>query len=147
MKLFKRLFVGVVILLLVLGTLYFLVGHTFGTGSYELTVFIHCNDEPPSKVACCGIRSREVGDRACERSQEPEHFHDAGDNSILVTNFAGQPIKMRLWLESDATLLHTKYFHSRFLIVCAEWVNGRRVCKVVEVPEIRVSREVHVDIP
>lgn len=147
MKPCKRLFVGLVILLLALGTLDFLAGRKIGTGSYELTVFVHCNDELPSKVACCAISRREYGERICERLPEPEHLCEEGYNSAFVTQFVGEPIKMRLWLESDITLFRANYYHYRFLIVCAEWVNGRRMCKVVEIPEKRVSREIHVEIP
>ena len=146
MKLCKRLFVGLVILLFALVILFFLDGRIAGCGSYELTVFVHCNDELPNKVACCAVRSREEANRACDRSREPEFFRESFD-STFVKEFVGEPIRMRLWFDFDMTLFFTKYYHSRFLIVCAEWVNGLRMCKVVEIPEKRVSREIHVEIP
>jgi hypothetical protein len=145
MKLFKRLFVGLVILLCALVILFFLVGRSWGVGFYDLTVFVHCNDELPRKVACYPISRREDAERICESLPEPENLTE--NKSALITSFVGEPIKMRLMFTDDATLFRRNVYHYRFLIVCAEWVNGRRMCKVVEIPEMRVSREVHVEIP
>lgn len=35
----------------------------------------------------------------------------------------------------------------RFIVVLAKWPDGRRVCKVVEIPEGRVSKEMTVSLP
>src|SRR5579872_3367450 len=137
MKLCKWLFVGFGILLFGIVFLYLLVGHVLGVGFYDLTVYIHCDDELPRKVACCPMRSRNEADHYCELSQSPEFFGGEGGDSMLVKDYLGEPIRMSLMFDEDSNLFRTKYYHSRFLIVCAEWANGKQMCKVVEIPEMQ----------
>ena len=130
--------------------LWFLSPITYlGEGCYRLTVYVHCTDEMPGKVACFPVANREWANQLCDRSPEPEFFHEEGSDSTLVKNFGGEPINMRLSFGSVSNIFgrEVECYQYRFLIVCAEWTDGRRICKVVDIPDKRVSREIRVEIP
>src|SRR5579872_3948877 len=138
LSLLQKLFVTVVILLVVTVLGLFSLFHSLGVGSYSLTVYIHCADQLPKKVLCLTTSRKEWVNRFDDQPPVLERFHEVNDDSILEKNFDGQPIKMQLKFTDDVSFfgLRRTCHHDQFLIVCAEWSNGRRVLKVVEIPNM-----------
>jgi hypothetical protein len=120
-------------------------------GGYELTVHVDTPADPPTAVACSAFGRREDAEHLCELSREAPAaaLFAEGGRATLADPFHGQPLKVYIWVSGRESAFGREVSRSqqRFLVVGAEWPDGRRVCKVVEIPDGRVSREMRVTVP
>jgi hypothetical protein len=147
-----------VVLLLVVGVLaveFIPLAETRWVGGYDLTVHLDTPTDPPSVVICAATLRRDNAEDTVAnlRTLPPETrltpALDIGGCATVADPFAGEPLTVHIKTVGrssafDRDLSRTQY---RFLVVGAEWPDGRRVWKVVEIPDGRVSREVRVSLP
>jgi hypothetical protein len=138
----------VVVLVLVAGILaweFIPLQKTIWDGSYELTVHIDSSVGRPRSVTCETSGSREHAEQAAEYLLPPV----SQSYSAVADPFDGRPLPVNV-----ATCGGESPFgrdlgsgQSRFLVVIAELPDGRRVGKLVKIPEKQVSRKVTVALP
>ena len=83
------------------------------------------------------------------KSYSPRQAIDSGGYAVVADPFRGEPLSVKIGISERVSGFGRtlSYSQHRFLVVLAEWPDGRRVCKVVEIPEVRVSKEVTVELP
>lgn len=121
----------------------------FWDGGYYLTVHVTGTADSPSAVACCPMGRREAGEWVCGRSPTTASFDQPGDAAV-ANPFTGQPLKVHVWLSGRRSpILGRELERSRqqFLVVVSEWPDDRKACKVVDIPDGRVTREMRVSLP
>jgi hypothetical protein len=153
----KRLIAVLLVLACVVLAVEFIPG-TFARdwiGGYYLTVHLDTPTGPPSVVICSASgrwdRAEEVA--ANLRMLPPEirlsESLDIDGPEALADPFVGGPLEVRIRASGRGSLFgrEVSRYQDRFLVVGAEWPGGRRVWKVVEIPDGRVSQEVRVSLP
>jgi hypothetical protein len=114
-------------------------------GRFDLTVRVSSDPGPPQSVACEAFPSRQYAEYALE------HLHPPETQSWKVTAdpFAGEPLVVSVPVSGRDSLLgwELSRFQFRHLVVVAVLPDGRRVGKLVDIPDGRVSREVSVSFP
>lgn len=114
-------------------------------GGFDLTVTVSSNAGPLRSVSCQAFGHRESADFAVEHLLPME----ADPWSTHVEPFSGKPLTVFVPLSgrkspSGRELSRMQFRH---LAVIGQLQDGRRVGKVVEIPDCRVSRTVHVILP
>jgi hypothetical protein len=114
-------------------------------GAYELTVRVESPDGRPRSVSCEAFGRREYADAAVVHPHPPESQRW----SAVADPFEGQPITVQVAVSGRESPFGRELRRSqfKFLAVNAVMADGRRVGKVVEIPDSRVSREVAVTLP
>lgn len=117
-------------------------------GGYDLAVNIDKSDDPPAMVGCFGMIHRDEADRFCSLSPDPREFGRFESRSF-ADPYTGQPLKVHIRTTGQTSAFGRELgrHQQRFLVVNAEWRDGRRACKVVKIPDGRESREVRVSLP
>lgn len=114
-------------------------------GGFDVTVRIQCPEGRPRSVSVEAHTHRKYAEEAVEHLLPPE----PGLRSVVADPFDGQPLIVRVpagWEESPfGRELRRWQFQS--LAVIAVLPDGRRVGKVVDLPDVRVSRRVAVTLP
>ncbi len=118
-------------------------------GGYNLTVHVESQAGQPKSVSCQTFGTREDADDAVTWEvtylQPPQwpRYRSVADP------FNARPLAVEVpvcWGESPFGRT-TGRGQFRFLVVIATLAGGRRVSKVVDIPDGRVSREVTVELP
>ena len=112
-------------------------------GSFNLIVRVECPEGRPRAVTCEAFGRREYADEAVAHLLPLESW------SAVADPFDGQPITVRVAVSGRESPFGRELLRSqfRFLAVIAVLPDGRRVGKVVDIPDGRVSREVSVALP
>lgn len=117
-------------------------------GGYDLTIHIDSPDGPPTAVGCMAERHREDAEHLCSRSPAPTALK-LGRGSVVASPYDGKTLQVHITTSGRDSMFGRPVarYQQRFLVVSVEWPDGRRTCKVVEIPNGRESREVRVSIP
>jgi hypothetical protein len=125
--------------------LLFVPWETLGCGKFDLAVVVE-----PSGGRICAVTSeafqrREEAESALEQLTPPS----SDWCSATEAPFTGQPLKTRVPFSQRTSALGREidYIQFHYLVVIAELQDGRRVGKLVDIPDGRMSREVHVGLP
>jgi len=114
-------------------------------GSFDLTVRVSSADGPLRSVRCESFARREHAEELLERPGPP------GSRvwSVAAEPFAGEPLSVPVRVSGRESPCGREVgrYQFRFLAVIGELADGRRVGKLVEIPDCRVSREVSVVVP
>jgi len=157
----KRLVLWFSIVLCVLGVMAFLVWGYVGeyksrTRGYFLIIHVDCADEQPVKVACFASFRKEQSqgwvDNINRYSVAWVKNSDSWRSSIdsaMSDPFDGKPLKIENVCYYQTSLFGrtVDWSQNKFMAVYAEWADGRKVCKVVEIPDGRISAEVRMQLP
>ncbi len=111
-------------------------------GGYDLIVKIDPNGEPPTSVLCLASSRNDA--EFMVNSPDPEL-----NAKVNVKPFQGEPIRVLARVSgrySFFALCKTRT-QDQYLAVIALWPDGRRVGRVVEIPDGRESREITVSLP
>jgi hypothetical protein len=123
-------------------------------GRYDLTIHIESANEPIT-VECFATKTQDKADNICNlgdpiRLKDYSPFKDDGTVAISKP-YDGQPLKVRIWSVHDTSMFlgRTVWYSQKekFLVVYAEWADGKNSSKVIEIPDGRYSREVRVQLP
>lgn len=117
-------------------------GEVRWVGGYDLTVHVESLGCPIRAVSAEAVPRRESADPAVVYLRL-----NAGDWAVTVDPFDGQPFTVPVrtsgrrsgWLERE---LSRAQF--RCLVVVVTFDDGRRAAKSVDIPDVRVSREVRI---
>jgi hypothetical protein len=149
----------VVLLLLVVGVLaveLIPLTEVRWVGGYDLTVHLDAPAGQPTVVICSPIHGRRDDAeesvtvlRMFPASTRLTEIRVIEGRKVVADPFVGGPLKVFVKTIGRQSALGRELSASQegFLIVGAEWPDGRRVWKVVEIPDGRASREVRVSLP
>jgi hypothetical protein len=115
-------------------------------GEFDLTVHVSSDyPGPPRSVTCQALGFREDAEHVLEHLLPPE----TRLWSTTADPFAGEPLTVHVPQSGrDSTSgRELRRFQFRYLVVIAELPDGRRVGKLVDIPDCRMSREVSVALP
>ncbi len=114
-------------------------------GSFDLTVRVECPAGQPRSVSCEAFGRREYADEAAAQLLPPE----SRMWSTTAEPFDGQALSVRVAVSGRESPFGRELRRSQFrhLAVIAVLADGRRVGKVVDIPDGQVSREVSVTLP
>ena len=120
-------------------------------GGYELTVHVEASGPKPSAVGCYAVWRQDEAERAREIYQDIP-LRRAIENEWggpIADPYTGQSLKVQIRMSDQESYFGRPLstVRQRFLVLLAEWPDGRKVCKVVELPQGRVSKEVTVCLP
>jgi hypothetical protein len=123
-------------------------------GWYDFTIHLDTPTDPPSAVGCRAFGRLDEAERIaglCRKGSPPFPLAEFFDHAFgtLVNPYTGEPLKVRVPVSGRQSVLGRELSRSQHdaLVVGAEWPDGRRVWKVVEIPDGRVSKEVRVSLP
>jgi hypothetical protein len=119
--------------------------HIIWDGGYDLTVRVLSDAGPPRSVSCETFGRREYAEHAAAHRLPPE----SQMWSAVADPFDGQPITVKVAVSGRESMSGRELRRSqfRYLVVVAVLPDGRRVAKVVEIPDGRMSRELSVTLP
>lgn len=130
-------------------------GVTFYYVIYDFTVHIDTPaGDPPSAVGCRAFGRQGEAERIadlCRNASPPvplvELFHHV--HGAIADPYVGGPLHVRVKGSSRDSLFGRELSRAQYkaLVVGAEWPDGRRVWKVVEIPDGSTAREVRVPLP
>ena len=114
-------------------------------GGFDLAVRVSCHPGPPRSVSCEACARRQDAEQVLEHLQPPE----AGSRSATANPFVGEPLIIKVPVSGRDAMSGRQLSRFQFgwLVVIAVLPDGRRVGKLVEIPDGRVSREVSVIFP
>ena len=142
----RQIVIGIVLLLSgAMAWVYTSMPHIIGDGSYDLTVHVSSNLGPPSAVSCEAFSRREHAEFALNDFLPSE----TKQHSATADPYNGQPLTVSIPV-SDRTSMsgrELQRFQFRYLVVLAQMPDGRRVGKLLEIPDAGVAREVSVVLP
>jgi hypothetical protein len=113
-------------------------------GSFDLAVNVSSTAGPFGSISCEACRDRKDTDFMLEHLPPPETVW-----SVVSNPFDGRPLTVHVPMggkESPWGRELTRY-QFRHLVVIGQLQDGRRLGKVVEIPDCRVSRQVSVSLP
>ena len=118
--------------------------YRIGDGAFPLAVEL-VSDDPPNRVSAQVLRDRDEAVWAAEQS----HLYDEFRRVVTVDPSIGQPLEVLVECSSRETLLRrqTNWYQAQFLVIHAEWPDGRRAAKVVEIPDGRTTRTLCIELP
>jgi hypothetical protein len=137
-----------IVLLIVVGVLaweFIPLAVTVWDGSFDLTVRVSSTAGPLDAVSCQACGRREDADYVLEHLLPPETRRW----SAVADPFDGQPLTVVVPVSgrdspSGRELRRSQF---RYLVVIGQWQDGRRMGKLVEIPDGRVFREIDVSLP
>lgn len=137
----------VIVVLMIAGVLlwvYTSMQYTIWDGGFELTIHVSSDPGPPRSVSCQAFGSRQDAEYVLTRLIHPERLW-----SIVADPFNGEALILNVPLSGHDSMSGRELvrFQFRYLVVIAVLPDGRRVGKLVEIPDCRVSREVSVVLP
>lgn len=114
-------------------------------GGYDLTVRVTSNPGPPQSVSCQARGRREDAEYVLEHLLPPE----TQLWSATADPFASKPLTVHVPVSGRVSRSGRQLSRTQFhwLVVIAVLPDGRRVGKLVEIPDGRVSREINVELP
>lgn len=135
-----RILAGVV---LCAGLAWYLLPETRWSGGYSLTVHLQSADARPQSVACSPFHRREDAEKAisAESLGSPEW-------DVVADPFDGRPISLDVPVAGQAWLGQERgRVQPQYLAVVAMMPENRRVGRIVEIPDGRVTKELTVSLP
>lgn len=113
-------------------------------GAFPLTVDVVSVD-PPNRLSAQVHAHHDDAVWASEQS----HLYDDFRQVVTADPYNGQPFEVRVECSYHASPLgrQTDWTQANYLVVLAEWDDGRRVSKVVEIPDGRTTRTMSVELP
>ncbi len=114
-------------------------------GGIDLTVNLSSTAGDIRYVRCKACVQREDAEWALENWPDPE----AWSGSVVVDRFDGKPFPVYVPITGRDSPLGREISRRqhRFLAVIGNLQDGRRIGKLVELPDLRKSREVSVSLP
>jgi len=114
-------------------------------GHFDLTVHVRSPSGQPSRVSCEAFGHREYAEEAVARLSPL----DSQLRSAMGGSFVGNQFTVRVPVSGRRSPFGRELRRMQFqaLAVIAEFPDGRRVGKVVDIPDGRVSHEVTVAFP
>jgi hypothetical protein len=136
---------GVLLLALIpLGCYFGVIRHVEGVGGFELTVNVTTSGDKLRSVSCEAVGGkREVAEEVAEKLIPPE----TRLWSTVADPFDGKPLKVHIQFTTGGSCSEPHYHQLRYLVVIGTFQDGRRLGKVVEIPDGRQSKEVDVSFP
>ncbi len=118
---------------------------TVWDGGFDLTVNVSSTAGPLKSVSCQACGRREEAEEVLEYLLPP----DTRQWSAVADPFDGQPLTVQVPVSGRASPMGRELRRSqfRYLVVIGQLNDGRRVGKLVEIPDGRESREVSVSLP
>jgi hypothetical protein len=118
---------------------------TIWDGGFDLTVNVSSTAGPLKSVSCQACGGREEAEEILEYLLPP----DLGSSSAVADPFDGQPLRVQVPVSGRASPMGRELRRSqfRYLVVIGQLNDGRRLGKLVEIPDGRESREVSVSLP
>ncbi len=115
-------------------------------GGFELTVRVSSNLGPPRSVNCQAFGDEELAKLVLEKMPQ-ETF--PGSESATSDPFTDEPLTVIIPVSGGGSMSGRQLgrFQFRWLVVIGVLPDGRRVGKLVEIPDGRESREVCVVLP
>jgi len=118
---------------------------TVWDGGFDLTVNVSSTAGPLKSVSCQACGGRKEAEEVLEHLLPP----DLGSRSAVADPFDGQPLTVQVPVSGRASPIGRELRRSqfRYLVVIGQLNDGRRLGKLVEIPDGRESREVNVSLP
>lgn len=115
-------------------------------GRFPLTVHVSSTAEDVRSITCSVFQSREIADYAVENPSEREFW---SFRAVTIEAFDGKPFDIDVPVSGKSSLLGRDISRMQFqyLAVKAELKDGRRVAKVVEIPDGRRMRYLFLKLP
>ena len=119
--------------------------HTIWVGQYELTVRVSSKSKLPQSVTCQAFGRRGDAERAA-RYGLPS---DGTGWPAVADPFDGKPLAVRVMPSGRDSMIGRELVRTQsgYLAVVAVMPDGRRVVKIVDIPDDQASREVDVVLP
>src|SRR5262249_32471486 len=118
---------------------------TVGDGVFPMPVNITNSGMYPLKsVSCVTVIDQKQADQILALMDLPrcDKWSDVEDP------FIGTPLSVDIWVTTrDGLFSHSRVQYPRLLVVIAECDDGKRLGKVVEIPDRRQFQSVSVDFP
>ena len=127
------------------GWIYTSTTYTIWNGVCDLSVRVMSDSGPPRSVTCQAFGRRDEAAYALEHLLPPE----TGLWSATAEPFTDDPLTVRVPLSGQDSMSgrELQRFQFRYMVVVAEYPNGRRVGKLVHLPDCRESREISITLP
>jgi len=118
---------------------------TVWDGGFDLTVHVASTGGPMRKVTCEAFGTRAPAEQSLEFLIPP----DSASWSATADPFVGQTLTVRVAVSGHESPMGRALSRSQFrhLVVIGEFQDGRRVGKLVDIPDVRVTREISVVLP
>ena len=115
-----------------------------GDGGHQLTVHVSVADGQLQSVACKTFARRHDAEFVAKDIPPMEV-----DVRAIANPFVGEPLFVTVRFSTRTALSGRELsrFQFRYLVVVAVFVDGRRVAKVVDLPDLRDDGEIRVTIP
>ncbi len=143
----QRKLVAAALMLVVGGLLWVYTSATYiiWDGGFDLTVRVSRTPEPPRSVSCEVFSQRQDAEFALEHLLPPE----SRMWSAIADPFAGEPLTVYVPVGGRESMSRRQLrrFQFRYLVVIATLPDGRRVGKMVDIPDGLAVTEVTVEIP
>ncbi|MBS0263837.1 MAG: hypothetical protein JSS02_18005 [Planctomycetes bacterium] len=114
-------------------------------GGFNLIVHVSSDEGPLSAVSCEAESSRKYAELKFQHLLPPER----GGWSATAKPFTGKPVKIFIPVSGTESMSGRALTRTQFelLVVIGEFQDGRRVGKLVEIPDGRVSHELQISLP
>ena len=118
---------------------------TIWDAGYDLAVQVSSTTGPLRSVSCEAFPRREAAADFLKYLLPPE----TRLWSTVADPFAGEPLTVHISVSGrdSPSGRELQRFQFRYLLVVGQLQNGRRVGKLVEIPDERLSREISVELP
>lgn len=156
----KRLLFGSFLICCVLASLAFVLWGYFGeyelkTHGYFLIVQIESKEQPIILACFENFRKEQAAgwveniNRTSVQVVKNDLRWRSSTDSAVVHPFDGKPIKLENTCYDDRSLFGrtVNWSQNYYMTVYAEWGDGRKVCKIVEIPDARISKEMSIQLP
>jgi hypothetical protein len=112
--------------------------------NFELTVHVSSDPGPPRSVSCQAMGRRDDAVTVLQHLAPPE----TKLWSATAEPFDGKPLVVNVPVGGRESMSgrELKRYQFRYLVVIAVLADGRRVGKLVEIPDSRESREISVEL-
>ena len=139
------LVVAIMVVLLALFWEFFPIYVEVWDGHFDLTVQVSSPLGRLGSVSCEAFGARELAEQAVENLYPP----DTHLSSAVANPFDGQPLTVTVPLSGRKSPVGRELRRHQFqyLAVIGRLENGKKIGKLVEIPDCRVAREIDVSLP
>lgn len=141
---------AVIVVVLVLAGLLLGTLLTFGEisdGAFPLLVEVVADGDPPRWVSCQAHHD----ERQAEWAAKQPKLYDDFERIVMVTPFEGQPLEVPVECSYHyhryAFGWKSNWYQQRYLVVMADWPDGRHLAQVVPIPDGQTTRTLRVELP
>ncbi len=142
----KIVYIAAAVLVVLFVFLEFVNGGFMGCGDYPLSVDVVPESDPPTRVSCKVVLDEQTANLLAELPK----LSDEGGRVTTADPFKGKPLEVSVFFDEEFSLiLHrtNRWAQYEWLVVFAEWDDGRRVAKAVHIPDGRTTRTMRVELP